>query len=99
MDPAPHINGIRFKAVPTHYAMGYEPRHFIFMIKSENDGRHIMDWGMENRLNRLMPDGKCFFMPIDHGYFQGPTTGLEKPGETIKELLTFVDAVFCTQIG
>jgi putative autoinducer-2 (AI-2) aldolase len=56
-----------------------------------------MDWGMENRLSRLMPNGKCFFMPIDHGYFQGPTTNLEKPGETIKPLLPYVDAIFCTR--
>lgn len=56
-----------------------------------------MDWGMQNRLNQLMPDGKCFFMPIDHGYFQGPTTNLEKPGETIKPLLPYVDALFCTR--
>jgi 3-hydroxy-5-phosphonooxypentane-2,4-dione thiolase len=56
-----------------------------------------MDWGMANRLSRLMPDGKCFFMPIDHGYFQGPTRRLEKPGETLKPLLPFVDAIFCTR--
>ena len=56
-----------------------------------------MDWGMENRLNQLMPGGRCFFMPIDHGYFQGPTRGLEKPGETIKPLLPYVDALFCTR--
>lgn len=56
-----------------------------------------MDWGMRNRLNQLMPKGRCFFMPIDHGYFQGPTTGLEKPGETIRPLLPYVDAVFCTR--
>ncbi len=56
-----------------------------------------MDWGMQNRLNQLMPNGKCFFMPIDHGYFQGPTTGLEKPGETVKPLLPYVDALFCTR--
>ena len=56
-----------------------------------------MDWGMENRLSQLMPDGKCFFMPIDHGYFQGPTTGLERPGETVKPLLPYVDALFCTR--
>lgn len=56
-----------------------------------------MDWGMKNRLERLMPKGKCFFMPIDHGYFQGPTTGLEKPGATIKPLLPYVDALFCTR--
>jgi putative autoinducer-2 (AI-2) aldolase len=56
-----------------------------------------MDWGMENRLGQLMPNGKCFFMPIDHGYFQGPTRRLERPGETIKPLLPFVDAIFCTR--
>src|SRR3990167_109947 len=56
-----------------------------------------MDWGMKNRLSQLMPKGRCFFMPIDHGYFQGPTTGLEKPGETIRPLLPYVDAVFCTR--
>ena len=36
-------------------------------------------------------------MPIDHGYFQGPTTGLEKPGETIKPLVPYFDALFCTR--
>ena len=56
-----------------------------------------MDWGMKNRLDKLMPGGKCFFMPIDHGYFQGPTRGLEKPGETVAPLLPYVDALFCTR--
>ena len=57
-----------------------------------------MDWGMENRLKRLIqPDGHCFFLPIDHGYFQGPTSCLEKPGETIKPLLPFCDALFVTR--
>jgi 3-hydroxy-5-phosphonooxypentane-2,4-dione thiolase len=56
-----------------------------------------MDWGMHNRLGQLMPKGKCFFMPIDHGYFQGPTRGLERPGETVKPLLPYVDAIFCTR--
>ena len=57
-----------------------------------------MDWGMKNRLSRLIqPDGHCFFMPIDHGYFQGPTTKLEKPWETIKPLLSYFDALFVTR--
>jgi putative autoinducer-2 (AI-2) aldolase len=56
-----------------------------------------MDWGMKNRLNKLIPDGHCFFLPIDHGYFLGPTHGLEKPGETIKPLLPFCDGIFCTR--
>ena len=56
-----------------------------------------MDWGMQNRLNQLMPKGKCFFMAMDHGYFQGPTTGLQRPGETIRPLMPYVDALFCTR--
>jgi putative autoinducer-2 (AI-2) aldolase len=57
-----------------------------------------MDWGMNNRLSQLIqPDGHCFFLPIDHGYFQGPTTRLEKPGETIKPLLPYCDALFVTR--
>jgi putative autoinducer-2 (AI-2) aldolase len=57
-----------------------------------------MDWGMKNRLAQLIqPDGRCFFLPIDHGYFQGPTSCLEKPGETIKPLLPYCDALFVTR--
>jgi putative autoinducer-2 (AI-2) aldolase len=57
-----------------------------------------MEWGMKNRLAQLIqPDGHCFFMPIDHGYFQGPTRKLEKPGETVKPLLPYCDALFVTR--
>jgi putative autoinducer-2 (AI-2) aldolase len=57
-----------------------------------------MDWGMKNRLAQIIkPDGRCFFLPIDHGYFQGPTSCLEKPGETIKPLLSYCDALFVTR--
>ncbi len=57
-----------------------------------------MDWGMKNRLSQVFgSDGNCFFLPIDHGYFQGPTHCLEKPAETIKPLLPFCDALFVTR--
>lgn len=57
-----------------------------------------MEWGIKSRLSRLFkPDGHCFFLPIDHGYFQGPTRCLEKPGETIKPLLPYCDALFVTR--
>ncbi len=57
-----------------------------------------MEWGMKNRLAQLIqPDGRCLFLPIDHGYFQGPTRKLEKPGETIKPLLPYCDALFVTR--
>lgn len=57
-----------------------------------------MDWGMKNRLAQLIKaDGRCMFMPIDHGYFLGPTSKLEKPGETVKSIMRFSDALFVTR--
>jgi 3-hydroxy-5-phosphonooxypentane-2,4-dione thiolase len=57
-----------------------------------------MEWGMKNRLSQLIQkDGKALFLPIDHGYFQGPTHSLEKPGETIKALWQFSDALMLTR--
>ncbi|HID25910.1 MAG TPA: 3-hydroxy-5-phosphonooxypentane-2,4-dione thiolase LsrF, partial [Thermoplasmata archaeon] len=39
-----------------------------------------MDWGMKNRLSRMIKpkDGHTVMLAVDHGYFMGPTTGLEK---------------------
>ena len=57
-----------------------------------------MDWGMRNRMSQLIKeDGRCFFLPIDHGYFQGPTRCLEQPGKTIEPLLPYCDALFVTR--
>jgi putative autoinducer-2 (AI-2) aldolase len=57
-----------------------------------------MEWGMKNRLAQLIQkDGKALFLPIDHGYFQGPTHKLEKPGETIRPLLQYADALMLTR--
>lgn len=67
------------------------------------DGKWIkgathMDWGIRNRLSRLIKDdGHCQFLPVDHGYFQGPTRCLERPGETVKELLPYSDGLFVTR--
>ncbi|MBN2041730.1 MAG: 3-hydroxy-5-phosphonooxypentane-2,4-dione thiolase [Spirochaetes bacterium] len=72
-------------------------------IKKAGDGKYIkgadsLDWGMRNRLSRLIkPDGHCFFLPIDHGYFQGPTRCLERPGETIRDLIKYADGLFVTR--
>ena len=57
-----------------------------------------MDWGMANRMAQLIqPDGHTVFLPIDHGYFQGPTRKLEQPGKTVAPLLPFTDALFVTR--
>lgn len=57
-----------------------------------------MDWGMRNRMAGLIQsDGRALFMPIDHGYFQGPTRKLERPWETVEPLLPYADAIFVTR--
>ena len=57
-----------------------------------------MEWGMANRLAQLIPpDGRCLFLPIDHGYFQGPTRKLEEPRKTLEPLLPYADAIFITR--
>jgi 3-hydroxy-5-phosphonooxypentane-2,4-dione thiolase len=57
-----------------------------------------MDWGMQNRLAQsIQQDGRCLWLPVDHGYFQGPVTGLEKPGKTLQPLLPYADAIFITR--
>lgn len=57
-----------------------------------------MDWGMKNRLSQLIQaDGRCLFLPVDHGYFQGPTHKLENPRQTLEPLLPYADAIFITR--
>lgn len=61
-------------------------------------GLDNLDWGIRNRLSRLIrADGHCQFLPIDHGYFQGPTRCLERPGDTIRDLLPYADGLFVTR--
>lgn len=53
---------------------------------------------MKNRLAQLIQkDGRALFLPIDHGYFQGPTRKLEEPGKTIAPLLRYADAIMLTR--
>jgi len=57
-----------------------------------------MDWGMANRMAQLIQsDGHALFLPIDHGYFQGPTRKLEEPGMTVEPILPWADAIFVTR--
>lgn len=56
-----------------------------------------MTWGFQNRLHTIIPNGRAVMLAVDHGYFLGPIHGLEKPGETIKDLLPFTDSLFVTR--
>jgi putative autoinducer-2 (AI-2) aldolase len=58
-----------------------------------------LDWGMQNRLARVFrpATGRTVMLAIDHGYFQGPTTGLERVDLSIVPLLGHADALMTTR--
>jgi 3-hydroxy-5-phosphonooxypentane-2,4-dione thiolase len=66
-----------------------------FFLKGSNS----YDWGMKNRLARIFDaaSGKTVMLAFDHGYFQGPTTGLERPDVTILPLAPYADALMLTR--
>jgi putative autoinducer-2 (AI-2) aldolase len=62
-------------------------------------GSNALDWGMQNRLARVYnpSSGRTVMLAIDHGYFQGPTTGLERVDVNIVPLLPYADALMVTR--
>jgi len=62
-------------------------------------GAGSYDWGMKNRLARTFDPktGRTVMLAVDHGYFQGPTTGLERIDLSILPLVPYCDALFCTR--
>lgn len=58
-----------------------------------------MDWGMKNRISQIIkPDtGRTVMLAVDHGYFLGPTRGLEEPRKTIELLLPYADSLMLTR--
>ncbi len=62
-------------------------------------GSNALDWGMKNRLARIFnPDsGRTVMLAIDHGYFQGPTTGLERVDVNILPIVPYADTLMLTR--
>ena len=62
-------------------------------------GSRSLDWGMQNRLARIFNpvSGRTVMLAIDHGYFQGPTTGLERVDISIVPLLRYADTLMVTR--
>lgn len=62
-------------------------------------GSGAYDWGLANRLARIFNprDGHTVMLAIDHGYFQGPTTGLERVDLKIVPLVPYCDALMLTR--
>jgi putative autoinducer-2 (AI-2) aldolase len=57
------------------------------------------DWGMQNRLARILrpTSARTTMLAIDHGYFQGPTTGLERVDLNIVPIAPYADALMLTR--
>lgn len=66
-----------------------------FFLKGSNS----LDWGMKNRLARIFSpeSGRTVMLAIDHGYFQGPTTGLERIDINILPLAPYADSLMLTR--
>ncbi|MBN1437244.1 MAG: 3-hydroxy-5-phosphonooxypentane-2,4-dione thiolase [Sedimentisphaerales bacterium] len=62
-------------------------------------GASNLGWGMKHRLAQVFSptSGRTVMLAVDHGYFQGPTTGLERIDQTIVPLIPNCDAFFCTR--
>jgi 3-hydroxy-5-phosphonooxypentane-2,4-dione thiolase len=58
-----------------------------------------LDWGMKNRLSRIIKadTGRTVMLAVDHGYFQGPTSGLEVMSRTLEPLIPYADCLMLTR--
>jgi putative autoinducer-2 (AI-2) aldolase len=81
-----------------------DAKNYRVNIPAKNDpfflkGSNALDWGMQHRLSRIFypPSGKTVMLAIDHGYFQGPTTGLERVDIDIVPLVPYADALMLTR--
>jgi len=70
-------------------------RNETFFLK----GCGSLDWGMKNRLARIFnpASGRTVMLAIDHGYFQGPTSGLERVDVNILPLVPYADTLMLTR--
>jgi len=58
-----------------------------------------MDWGMKNRISKIInpKDGHTVMLAVDHGYFMGPTTGLENIKTMTEPLIKYADTLMLTR--
>jgi len=78
-----------------HFQADVPPPARVALVK----GAAGYDWGMQNRLARIFDPGTghTVMLAFDHGYFQGPTTGLERVDLSIVPLTPWADALMCTR--
>ncbi|MBW1751651.1 MAG: 3-hydroxy-5-phosphonooxypentane-2,4-dione thiolase [Deltaproteobacteria bacterium] len=81
-----------------------ESKQYYFDIPQKTEGFFLkgsnsLDWGMKNRLARIFrpESGRTVMLAIDHGYFQGPTTGLERIDVNILPFVPYADSLMLTR--
>jgi 3-hydroxy-5-phosphonooxypentane-2,4-dione thiolase len=77
------------------YCLDIPAKNIPFFLK----GANALDWGMQNRMAKIFSpaSGRTVMLAIDHGYFQGPTSGLERVDVNIVPLAPFADALMLTR--
>jgi putative autoinducer-2 (AI-2) aldolase len=77
------------------YHLDVPQKNQAFFLK----GSGALDWGMQSRLSRIFrpESGRTVMLAIDHGYFQGPTLGLERVDVSIVPLAPYADALMLTR--
>ena len=77
------------------FGIGIPQKQQAFFLKGSNS----LDWGMKDRLARIFdPDsGRTVMLAFDHGYFLGPTSGLERMDLSIVPLVPYTDVLMCTR--
>jgi len=77
------------------FGIGTPQSNRAFFLK----GSGALDWGMQSRLARIFnpASGRTVMLAFDHGYFQGPTTGLERIDLNIAPLFEHTDVLMCTR--
>lgn len=83
---------------------GFKEARDVRASSGSSAGFHVrgsdhLDWGMKNRLARIIkPDtGRTVMLAVDHGYFQGPTSGLEVMEKTLEPLIPYADCLMLTR--
>ena len=77
------------------WGLGIPATNEPFFLK----GSEGLDWGMKSRLTRIFNprSGRTVMLAFDQGYFQGPTTGLERIDLNIVPLAPYADVLMCTR--
>ena len=78
-----------------NFGIGTPQSNRAFCLK----GSGALDGGMPSRLARIFnpASGRTVMLAFDHGYFQGPTTGLERIDLNIAPLFEYTDVLMCTR--